>query len=70
MFRLVGSEHFQLGRFHCKLNVEPDGTFGLLYSLFINGLEVEEFNVANRKRWIIWSLEVKTGTKENIIFGS
>ncbi len=69
MFRLVGPEHFRIGRFECKLNIEPDGTFGLLYSLFVNDMPVEEFLAANKKKWITWTVEFSNGNQHHILFG-
>ena len=69
MFRLVGSEHFRIGRFDCKLDVEPDGTFGLLYSLFINGQDIEEFQEINKKKWMTWNVEFNQGNRHTVLFG-
>lgn len=70
MFRLVGSESFRIGRFECKLDVEPDGTFGLLYSLFINGQDIREFQEANKKRWITWNVDFGRGNRDAVLFGN
>ncbi|XP_046445490.1 fas apoptotic inhibitory molecule 1-like [Daphnia pulex] len=68
MFRLVGSEHFRIGRFDCKLDVEPDGTFGLLYSLFINGQNIDEFQEFNKKKWMTWNVEFGPGNRHTVLF--
>ena len=69
MFRLVGPEHFRIGRFECTLSIEPDGTFGLLYSLLVNGTPVEQFLEANKKRWVTWTVGFSNGNQHNILFG-
>jgi hypothetical protein len=69
MFRLVGSEHFRIGRFDCKLDVEPDGTFGLIYSLFINGQDVTQFQEISKRKWMTWSVEFSPGNRHTVLFG-
>ncbi|XP_057379424.1 fas apoptotic inhibitory molecule 1-like [Daphnia carinata] len=68
MFRLVGSENFRIGRYECKLDVEPDGTFGLLYLLSINGQDIGEFQEVNKKRWITWNVNSSEGKSDTILF--
>lgn len=69
MFRLVGPEYFRIGRFECKIDVEPNGTFGLVYELYVNGLEVEQFQEVNKKKWVSWSIDGNDGKMHHVIFG-
>lgn len=69
MFRLVGPEYFRIGRYECKIDVEPNGTFGLVYGLYINGIETEQFLEANKKKWVTWNVEFSSGNTHHILFG-
>lgn len=70
MFRLVGPEIFHLGRFECKLDVEPDGTFGLLYNLSIDSQSIEEFRESCKKKFVSWIVRFSDGTEHRLVFGT
>lgn len=69
MFRLVGPEYFRIGRYEYKIDIEPNGTFGLVYGLYVNGLEVEQFQEANKKKWVTWSINISDGKTHHVVFG-
>lgn len=69
MFRLVGAEIFHIGRFECKIDVEPDGAFGLNYWLDVDGQRVEQFREAYRKKHTTWTVNVKNAGNYRVVLG-
>lgn len=69
MFRLVGSEVFNVGHYQCKLDVEPDGAFGLNYVLFIDGQVFEQFLESYKKKHITWTVDLCIGKTHTIVLG-
>lgn len=75
MFRLVGPEVFHIGRFQFKLDVDPDGAFGLNYSLTIDGLSVEQFQETCKKKFVTWSVSSTNSStncdeKQRVVLGN
>ncbi|KAE9415724.1 hypothetical protein Angca_008491 [Angiostrongylus cantonensis] len=54
MFKLVGSESFQLGNMKCTINVQALGTFAYEYSLEVNGKNYEKFREEQCKKLLCW----------------
>lgn len=69
MFRLVGPETFRVGRFECQINVEPDGALGLVYSLKVNGLAVEEFKEWCKRKYVQWTVTLANQNEHHVVFG-
>lgn len=69
MFRLVGSEVFNVGHYECKLDVEPDGAFGLNYVLSIDGQILDQFLESYKKKHVTWTVDLSTGKTHTIVLG-
>lgn len=69
MFRLVGCEMFRLGRFQCRIDVEPDGFMGLVYTLQVDGNPIEQFLEMAKKNSITWTIQLN-GNRHRIVLGN
>jgi len=69
MFRLVGCEIFRLGRFQCRLDVEPDGFMELVYSLQVDGHPIENFLELAKKNFSTWTVQLN-GNRHRVVLGN
>ena len=69
MFRLVGCETFRLGRFQCRIDVEPDGFMGLVYSLQVDDSPIELFLETTRKNLSTWTVRLN-GNRHWLVLGN
>jgi hypothetical protein len=69
MFRLVGSEFFRIGRHQLTLEVEPDGAFGFIYDLSVDGCKLDEFKQLCKKNLVTWNLKTNEGKEHRIVLG-
>ncbi|XP_063226350.1 fas apoptotic inhibitory molecule 1 isoform X2 [Bacillus rossius redtenbacheri] len=58
MFKLVGSEEFDIGRVHCVIKVEPSGAFSYSYELEVDGKTYEKFTELQTKAMKTWMVDV------------
>lgn len=56
MFRLVGFEHFNIGKAKCSIQIHPIGGFSYEYSLDINGKSYKKFVENQNKIMKCWCL--------------
>ena len=64
MFRLVGSETFEVGkpRVRCTVKIEPCGAFAYQYSLEVDGKAFRSFTEHQSKVMRTWLVTAREGT--------
>ncbi|XP_023220836.1 fas apoptotic inhibitory molecule 1-like [Centruroides sculpturatus] len=58
MFRLVGSETFEIGKTKCCINIRPTNGFNYEYTLSVNGRELQKFLETQSKILKTWILDL------------
>lgn len=69
MFRLVGSESFELGRGRvpCRLKIEPLGAFAYQYSLHVDGKPFRKFTEQLSRVMHTWLVETPGGATYRVV---
>ena len=68
MFKLVGKEHFNLGKAKCTIAIEAVSGFSYEYSLEVNGKSLKKFTENQSKISRCWTCTVQ-GTPIRIVLG-
>ncbi|XP_033625077.1 fas apoptotic inhibitory molecule 1-like [Asterias rubens] len=55
MFKLVGREHFQIGKVKASINIDASGGFSYEYSLEVNGKALKKFKEQRKKSARVWT---------------
>ena len=68
MFKLVGKEHFNLGKAKCTITIEAVSGFAYEYTLEVNGKSLKKFSDNQTKVMRCWVLTV-AGTPTRVVLG-
>ena len=68
MFKLVGREHFTIGKAKCCILIQAVSGFAYEYSMEINGKSLQKFTENQTKIMKTWTLEVG-GTPTRVVLG-
>ena len=68
MFKLVGKEHFEIGKAKCCVAVEAVSGFAYEYSMEVNGKSLKKFTENQNKKMRTWVLVVED-IKTRVVLG-
>ena len=58
MFKLVGKEHFKIGKANCCITIEAVSGFAYEYTIEVNGKNLKKFKENQSKVMKVWQLTV------------
>ena len=70
MFKLVGKEHFTIGKMkvHCCISIDAVSGFAYEYSLEVNGKSLKKFTENQTKIMKTWVLSIE-GNPTRVVLG-
>ena len=68
MFKLVGKEHFKIGRTNAFILIEAASGFAYEYTMFVDGKPLKKFVEDRKKTARVWTL-ILDGIETRIVLG-